>query len=140
MKSQRLLKATSGENTTSDWQNNKSPGANQIPSEVFKSLLNYQETMEHFKALFNLIWTKGEVPQDFRDSYIINLFKNKGSAAECGSYRGIALLSIGGVAKVVATRLLKYVDQILPETQRGFRSKRGTSKTRQNSPEHARKC
>ena len=110
-------------------KNNKSPGADQIPGEVFKSLLNHQETMEHFKALFNLIWTKGEVPQDFRDSYIINLFKNKGSAAECGNYRGISLLSIGGkiLAKVMATRLLKYVDQILPETQSGFRPKRGTT-------------
>ena len=110
-------------------KNNKSPGADQY-------LVKYSNPFWITKKLWNtsnrsliLAGQKERVTQDFRDSYIINLFKNKGSAAECGNYRGISLLSICEkiLAKVMATRLLKYVDQILPETQSGFRPKRGTT-------------
>lgn len=110
----------------SDLKNNKSPGCDGIPAEIFKALLD--ETLDDLKIFFNLIWREGIVPQDFRDAFIVNLFKNKGSASDCGNYRGISLLSIGGkiLTKIMASRLLKYIESIIPESQSGFRPKRGT--------------
>ena len=108
-------------------KNNKSPGADSIPAEIYKLLNN--TLIEHLRALYNLIWETGNVPQDFKNAQIINLFKNKGSPSECGNYRGISLLSTGGkiLARVMASRLLKHMEQVIPESQCGFRPNRGTN-------------
>lgn len=112
---------------TSALKNHKAPGSDNIPAEIYKVLGN--TTMEHLKAVFNQIWNTGVAPQDFRNAQIVNLFKNKGSASDCGNYRGISLLSTGGkiLARVMASRLLKHMNLIIPESQCGFRPKRGTS-------------
>ncbi len=54
------------------------------------------------------------------------IFK-KGGKAECGNYRGISLLSTIGkvLARVLENRLLPLSDEILPESQCGFRLSRG---------------
>lgn len=107
-------------------KNNKAPGSDNIPAEVYKALGDV--AIEPLKLAFNLIWATGKVPQDFRDAKIVNLFKNKGSASDCGNYRGISLLSTGGkiLARIMASRLIKHVDRITPESQSGFRPGRGT--------------
>lgn len=46
------------------------------------------EIIPQLKALFDIFWSK-EVPPDFRDAPIVNLFKNKGAAARCSNLRGI---------------------------------------------------
>ena len=65
----------------------------------------------------------------FRDALLVNLYKNKGNASDCGNYRGIALLSVGGkvLTKAMANRLTSVLERILPEAQSGFRPNRGTS-------------
>ena len=107
-------------------KNHKAPGKDNIPAEVYKALSD--TTLEHLKSVFNLIWNTGNVLQDFRDAQIVNIFKKKGSASDCSNYRGISLLSIGGkiLARVMASRLLKHMDRIIPESQCGFRPQRGT--------------
>ena len=42
--------------------------------------------------LCNNIVQEGEIPSDWRKSWIVNVYKGKGDALECGSYRGIKLL------------------------------------------------
>lgn len=108
-------------------KNNKSPGNDGIPSEVYKTISH--EVVENLKTCFNLIWKTGVVPRDFRDALIINVYKNKGSTSDCGNYRGISLLSVGGkiLTSVMARRLVSYVEMILPESQSGFRPTRGTT-------------
>ena len=52
-----------------------------------------------------------------------------GDRAECGTSRGISLLSVAGnvLAKITLTRHLEHVvDLVLPESQCGFRCGRGT--------------
>ena len=63
------------------------------------------------------------MPADFKDALIVALYKNKGSKADCGNYRGIFLLSIAGkiIARVILNRLITISEQILPEFQCGFR-------------------
>ncbi|XP_026502255.1 craniofacial development protein 2-like, partial [Terrapene carolina triunguis] len=56
-------------------------------------------------------------------------FKNKGSKAECGNYRGISLLSVGGkiIARIILNHLIaSFSEANLPESQCGFRPGRST--------------
>lgn len=107
-------------------KNNKASGCDHIPGEIYKALSG--ELLQHLEKLFNLIWDKGYAPQDFRDATITNIFKNKGSPSECGNYRGISLLAVGGkiLTKIMSNRLLPLLEKILPDTQCGFRPNRGT--------------
>ena len=65
---------------------------------------------------------------DFSDALIVSLFKNKGSRAECGNYRGVTLLSIASksFAQVILNRLVTVAEQNLPEALCGFRPGRST--------------
>ena len=42
--------------------------------------------------LCNKIVQEGKIPSDWRKSWIVKVYKGKGDALECGSYRGIKLL------------------------------------------------
>ena len=74
---------------------------------------------------------KGDpIPQDWIDAILISLYKGKGSKNVCGQYRGISLLeAVGKVfSKVLLDRLLKHIcPLVIPYTQCGFRSGRGTT-------------
>ena len=41
---------------------------------------------------FNAIVKEGRIPADWKKSWMISVYKGKGDALECGSYRGIKLL------------------------------------------------
>ena len=74
-------------------------------------------------------WDDGELPQDLKDARIVHLYKGKGDKSSCDNYRGISLLSIAGkiLSKVILNRLSKHLlDEIVPESQCGFRKNRGT--------------
>ena len=111
----------------SELQTGKSPGPDGIPPEIYKA--GGQALCEQLTRLFVLFWEKGEVPQDFRDANIVHLYKNKGDKSACDNHRGISLLSIAGklLARVLLNRLTQHlVDNIVPESQCGFRQNRGT--------------
>ena len=65
-----------------------------------------------------------------KDSKIIAIYKRKGDKTECGSSRGISLLSVGGkvYAKLLLVRLIEHVSEnVLPESQCGFPNVRSTT-------------
>jgi len=64
-----------------------------------------------------------ELPRDFKDAIIVMLYKRKGEKQDCGNFRGISLLSIAGkiLAKILQKRLQKLAEEVLPESQCGFR-------------------
>ena len=66
-------------------------------------------------------------PSDFRDANIVTFFK-KGDRENCNNYRGISLLSIASkiFARILLDRLLILAEDVLPESQCGFRPSRGT--------------
>ena len=68
------------------------------------------------------------MPDDFRDALIVSLYKKKGSKSDCGSYRGISLLSVAGkiFARVILNRLITVSEQTLQEAQCAFRPDRST--------------
>ena len=76
-----------------------------------------------------ICWEDGCLPQDLKDTRIVHLYKGKGDKSSCDNYRGISLLSIAGkiLCKVILNRLnTDLLDEIVPESQCGFRKNRGT--------------
>src|ERR1700757_4857647 len=69
----------------------------------------------------------GKITNDWRNSWIVSVYKGKGDALECGSYRGITLLD--QVMKVFKRVIEKKVrDKVeLDKMQFGFRAGRGTT-------------
>ncbi|BHF67789.1 hypothetical protein SprV_0301081800 [Sparganum proliferum] len=106
----------------------KAPGSDAIPAEVYKH--GGPQLMDHLTALFQEMWRQGEVPQDFKDSTIVHLYKRKGNRQVCYNHRSISLLNIAGkiFARILLNRLNNYLEQgLLPESQCGFRRHRGTT-------------
>ncbi len=57
---------------------------------------------------------------------IVPVYKGKGRRQECGSYRGISLLSIPGkvYGKVVTERVQQLTEEKISEEQRRFKTRR----------------
>ena len=109
-------------------KNQKSPGPDGLPAEVFKFGGYLLKRKLH--KLFRKVWSTGIIPQDWKDSLIIALFKKKGSKSVCDNYRGISLLAVAGkiLARIMLARLAKLIAEcVLPETQCGFRKERRTT-------------
>ena len=70
----------------------------------------------------------GIIPQDWINGILVILYKSKGDKSNCDNYRGITLLeSVGKIlARLLLNRLQKFIcNDIIPESQSGFRSGRG---------------
>jgi len=117
---QRALKQTSS---------GKSPGIDGIPPEVLKH--GGPCLIDHLHKLFTSIWEQEIIPQDFKDALVVHIYKRKGDRAVCDNHRGVSLLSIAGkvLARILMNRLNDHVhsNNIIPESQCGFRSGRGTA-------------
>jgi len=71
----------------------KAPGIDGLPAEVFKAGgLNLITKLTH---LFQNIWNKRSVPQEFREALIVHIFKRKGDRSVCDDHRGISLGTTG---------------------------------------------
>jgi len=81
--------------------------------------------------LVELIWKEASVPPDFKNAQIVHIYKRKGDRACCDNHRAISSLSVVGkiLERVLLNRLSKHVGQnnIIPESQCGFRAARGTT-------------
>ena len=105
-------------------KNNKAPGADSMISEFLK--YGGSEVRNKLLKIMNMIFEKGEVPNDFRKTLIKPLYK-KGDKSECRNYRGISLVSVGSklLSNMILFRLRHAVDKVLREEQCGFRKGRG---------------
>ena len=106
----------------------KAAGGDGIPAEVWKHGGKALQSKLH--QLFICCWNAGQLPKDLRDAIVITLYKNKGDKSDCSNYRGITLLAIAGkiLARILLNRLIPAIaEDILPESQCGFRANRGTT-------------
>ena len=107
--------------------NNKLPGIDNIPAELYKNggglLLNKMH------SLINRIWKEEEMPTDWTMDIIVSTYKNRGDKLQCKNYRGISLLCTGYkiVTTVLNNRLKKYTEHIIGEYQAGFRTRKSTT-------------
>ncbi|XP_057523328.1 uncharacterized protein LOC130803164 [Amaranthus tricolor] len=72
-------------------EGSKAFGHNNILIEVWRGLGD--EGIHWLTNLLNVILRSREMPEEWRVSTLIPLFKNKGDALVCGNYKGIKLLS-----------------------------------------------
>eukprot|EP00397_Hematodinium_sp_SG-2012_P000576 GEMP01000577.1.p1 GENE.GEMP01000577.1~~GEMP01000577.1.p1 ORF type:complete len:1315 (+),score=230.29 GEMP01000577.1:2458-6402(+) len=107
--------------------NGKAPGEDGIVYEMLKSSGPYG--VAWLARIINKIWSGGSVPQDWKDSILIPLYKGKGATTNCDNYRGISLLSVPGkiLTAVMGSRLAAAFDDKLLDGQHGFRRNRGTT-------------
>ena len=72
----------------------KSPGQDGIAVETVKHCR--EVLLDPLHDLLVVYWETGELPQNFKDSKIVTLYKSKGDRSNCDNYRGISLLSVIG--------------------------------------------
>ncbi|GKD31876.1 retrovirus-related pol polyprotein LINE-1 [Tanacetum coccineum] len=101
---------------------NKAVGPDQIPIEAWRSLGD--EGIFWLTSLFNKIFTSAKMPEEWRLSEVIPIFKNKGDEQVCSNYRGIKLLShtMKLWEKVIERRLRRETS--VSKNQFGFMLKR----------------
>ncbi len=79
--------------------------------------------------IFNKSMESGDVPQDFKDSNIIPLFK-KGKRTDPSNYRPISLTSVIGklFERLIKNEIVPYLEDsnLLAQSQHGFRSNHST--------------
>ena len=103
----------------------KAPGPDNVPFELLNSA--GPALKSRLMVLLTQIWNSESVPPNFKNANIITIFK-KGDHMSCGNYRGISLLCIAGkiFTRILLDRLLQLAEEILSESQCGFRPSRGT--------------
>jgi hypothetical protein len=69
----------------------KAMGPDEIPIEVWRSFGNV--AIVWLTKLFNLIFRSNKMPDEWRRSMLVTIFKNKGNVQSCTNYRRIKLMS-----------------------------------------------
>ena len=103
----------------------KAPGPSGVVAEMLKS--SGEDGVRWMTDLFNQIILDGNIPNDWKKSWMVTVYKGKGDALDCGSYRGIKLLDhvMKVFERVIEKRLRGRVE--LNDMQFGFRPGRGTT-------------
>ena len=74
-------------------RNNKSPGIDNIPAELYKKGGGLLRNKIH--SLIKGIWKEEKIPTDWKTNIIVPIYKNKGDKLQCKNYRRISLLCTG---------------------------------------------
>ncbi|KAK3562612.1 hypothetical protein QTP86_002148, partial [Hemibagrus guttatus] len=103
----------------------KAVGPDDIPVEVWKCL--GEAGVEFLANLFNRVLESERMPEEWRRSVLVPIFKNKGDVQSCSNYRGIKLMShtMKVWERVVEARLRKVVE--ICEQQYGFMPRKSTT-------------
>jgi len=85
--------------------------------------------VEWLTFLCNLIVAQGRIPDDWKSSILLPVFKRKGDPMECGSYRALKLLehAIKLIERVFERRIGEKVK--IDAMQFGFMPGKGTTDT-----------
>ncbi|MCJ8738183.1 hypothetical protein PDJAM_G00032490 [Pangasius djambal] len=88
----------------------KAVGPDDIPVEVWKCL--GEAAVGFLTSLFNRVLESEKMPEEWRRSVLVPIFKNKGDVQSCSNYRGIKLMShkMKLWERVVEARLRKVVE------------------------------
>jgi hypothetical protein len=102
----------------------KSVGPDDIPMDVWRILGEHGVTW--LTKLFNIIWKSKKMPAEWKKSFVVPLYKNKGDIQDCSNYRGIKLMSHTlKIWERVIERRLRQVSNVT-ENQFGFMPGRST--------------
>jgi hypothetical protein len=108
----------------SSLKRNKAAGPDELHPILFKE--GGEVLLEHLTSLFQLIWEREDIPDNWGESIIIPIFK-KGVRNDCANHRGISLTPV--ITRIFASLLLRRLTPIresqVREEQAGFRPGRG---------------
>ena len=104
---------------------NKAAGTDELPIEVWKMLGDMG--IDVLVKIFNAILIVDKMPEHWRHSILIPIYKEKGDIQECKNYMGIKLLqhTFKLWERVIDGRLRKIIS--IAEDQFGFVPKKGTT-------------
>ena len=104
-------------------KNHKSPGVDQLPSELINAEGKIFRCEIH--KLIISIWNKEELPEEGKESIIVPIYK-KGDKTDCSNYRGITLLptTYKTLTNILLSKLTPYTEEIIGDHQREFRHNR----------------
>jgi len=107
-------------------KNHKSPGIDQILAELIKA--GGRTICCAIHKLIISIWNKGELPEEWKESIIVPIYK-KGGKTDCNNYRGISLLptTYKLLSNILLSRLIPYAEEFIGDHQCGFRRNRSTT-------------
>ena len=103
----------------------KAPGLSGVVSEMI--VAGEEVSVTWLTDLCNCIIKDGHIPEDWKSSVSIPIYKGKGDPMDCGSYRGVKLLehAMKVIEKVLEKRIRAQVH--IDEMQYGFMPGRGTT-------------
>ena len=103
----------------------KAGGGSGILPEMVKSACCDSDFLDLLLDLVCTVWKEKRVPKEWSDAIIVPIPK-KGNLTNCDNWRGIALLDVVGkvAARVIQERLQDLAEEVLPESQCGFRKGR----------------
>ena len=106
-------------------KSNKSAGHDKIVAEMLK--IDGEQVIQEMHKICNAAWGKGQTPEEWKKSILINVHK-KGSSADCNNYRIISLIStMSNIMMMILTERLKLrLEENVSEEQAGFRKDRST--------------
>ena len=102
----------------------KAAGCSGVSADMIKIL--EESGVDTMVDIIGTVWEEEEMPEDWKQSEIVPIYKQKGNPLECGNYRGIKLLEHGMkiLEKIIEGRLRKTVE--IDPMQFGFMPGRGT--------------
>jgi sorting nexin-29 len=114
------------EMTTEMLKRHKLKGIHQISAEFIKA--GSSKICSEIHKLINSIWNKEELPEQWKESVIVPIYK-KDDKTDCSNYSGISLLSTTYkiLSNIFLSRLTPHEEDITGVHQCGFRPNRSTT-------------
>ena len=111
--------------TLAKMKKGKAVGPDGIPVEVWRCL--GEEGMDILWDLFTKIYQQEKIPEGWRNSLLLPIYKEKGDIQDCGNYRGIKLMphTMKIYERVIEARIRDETN--VSEEQFGFMPGRGTT-------------
>ena len=97
-------------------------GKDKITGEMIKG--GGDKVVHWIWRLCNMAFKSGVMPEDFRCTVIVPLYKGKGERTKCKNYRGISLLSVVGkiYVEILVDRVHIVAGSLIEDEQEGFRA------------------
>ena len=71
-------------------KSNKASGPTGVVADMIKAAGEFG--LVWLQEVFNMVLKEGRIPNDWSKSWMVSVYKGKGDAFDCGSFRGIKLL------------------------------------------------
>ena len=108
-------------------KNQKSPGCDVIPAELWKATGESGIRLMHRICNFFMIWRTRQWPTEWTKLVLVPIPKS-GDLQDCNNYRHVSLIFHASrvLLRIILNRLREYSVRQLPEEQTGFRAGRET--------------